>query len=272
MALMLFGVALGAAGERLRRLFDHPRILFRSFLAMFVVMPVVAVLVARYLQLNHALLVALLLLALSPVPPVLPTKQIKAGGSRMFVVGLLVLSALAAIAVVPSGIAAIGYVFKRELEVPFEIVARVVAASVLLPVVVGLVVGRAWPGFAKRAVGPVAKISGIVLLVSFLPIPWVAWDVMTAEMNNFTVLAMIAFIAIGLVTGHLLGGPDPGNRTTLALATATRHPGVAIAVLHAINPQDRQVVRVVLLYLLVGTLVSLPYVRWRMRAQSAAVR
>jgi BASS family bile acid:Na+ symporter len=89
-------------------------------------------------------------------------------------------------------------------------------------------------------------------------------------MTNFTVLAIAIFVAIGLLTGHLLGGPDDEDRTALALATATRHPGVAIAVLHAIGPVDPGVVPVVVLYLLVGMVAAAPYVAWRKRAHAAA--
>lgn len=266
MALMVLGVALSAGREDLRHAFRSRSLLLRSLLAMFVVMPVVAVLIAKNLQLNHALLVALLLLALSPVPPVLPTKQIKAGGSTSFVLGLLVIAALAAILVVPAGVEMIGRLFGRELDVPFAVVIRPLAISVLAPVVLGLVLARTAPAFAARAAGPVSKAAGILLLVSFLPALWAAWGSIAAQMTNYTVVAIVAFVAIGLLVGHLLGGPDPGDRTALALATATRHPGVAIGVLHAIEPAAKDVALVIVLYLLVSGIATLPYVRARSRA------
>ena len=34
-----------------------------------------------------------------------------------------------------------------------------------------------------------------------------------------TRLAIAAIVLFGLLVGHLLGGPDPGNRGALALAT-----------------------------------------------------
>ena len=225
--------------------------------------------IAKNLDLNHALLVALLLLALSPVPPVLPTKQIKAGGSTSFVLGLLVIAALAAIVVAPAGVELIGRLFGRRLDVPYWAVIRPVAISVLLPVVLGIVVARAAPAFAARAVGPVSKAAGILLLVSFLPVLWVAWGAISAQMTNYTVVAIVAFVAIGLLAGHVLGGPEPGDRTALALATATRHPGVAIAVVHAIEPGNKDIALVIVLYLLVSAVASLPYVRSRSRAQAA---
>ena len=270
MALMVFSVALSAAGERWRDILARPGLLVRSIIAMFVVMPVVAVLLAKNFELNRALLVALLLLALSPVPPILPNKQLKAGGGASFVLGLLVVAALASIVIAPVGADLIARLFGRELDVPFAPIARVVGISVLLPVLRGLVVARVAPAFGAKAAGPLSKFAAVLLLVSFLPALWAAWDGIAAQMTNFTVLAIAIFVAIGLLTGHLLGGPDDEDRTALALATATRHPGVAIAVLHAVGPVDPGVVPVVVLYLLVGMVAAAPYVAWRKRAHAAA--
>ena len=268
-ALMVVSVAMSADRQALRDAFRNKGLLSRALLSMFVVMPVVAMLIAKYLDLNRALLVALLLLALSPVPPVLPMKQVKAGGNASFVFGLLVVAALAAFIVVPAGVHLIGILFGRDLEVPLAAFARPVLTSILLPVVVGLFVAHAAPAFAAKAAGPASKVALLLLVVSFLPALWAAWGGIAAQMTNYTIVAIIAFVAIGLLAGHLLGGPDPDDRTALALATATRHPGVAIGILHAIEPESKDVMLVIVLYLLVSAVASLPYVKWRTRAHAS---
>jgi hypothetical protein len=70
---------------------------------------------------------------------------------------------------------------------------------------------------------------------------------------------------IGLITGHLLGGPDSEDRTVLALATAARHPGVAMAIASANFPEQKLAPAAILLYLLLSALLSIPYVMWRRR-------
>jgi BASS family bile acid:Na+ symporter len=267
--LMVFAVALSAGAWRARTIFREPALLLRSLVAMYVVMPFFAVWVALNFSLNRAVVTALILLALSPVPPLLPSKQIKAGGNTHYVVGLLVVAALAAILVVPAGVAAIGRVFGYDLEVPFAVTARVVGISVILPLILGLVVARTWPAFAEKFGGPIATVSSVLLLVLFLPVVVMKWSSLAEQTGNFTIVAILLFIAVGLVAGHLLGGPEPDNRTALALATATRHPGVAIAVLHVIAPAAEDVAPVVLLYLLVGIVASVPYIKWRTRGRGA---
>ncbi len=270
LVLMVFGLVLASGTLHAGALLRQPALAARSFLAMFVVMPLVAVLIARNFDLNRELLVTLLLVALSPVPPILPSKQLKTGGDPDYVFGLLVLTALGSILVIPGGVALIGRLFGRELDVPYAVAAKVAAISLLLPVVVGLLVARFAPELARKLAKP-ASLAGLVLLVAAsVPLLWKIWGLMTGAMNNFTLLAMVAFVMVGLAAGHVFGGPDASNRTALALATATRHPGVAIAILHAVDPANRTVAPVVLLYLLVATAASAPYVAWRKRGQTAA--
>jgi BASS family bile acid:Na+ symporter len=79
---------------------------------------------------------------------------------------------------------------------------------------------------------------------------------------------MIAFVVIGLVVGHLLGGPVPEHSIVLALSTVTRHPAIALSIASA-NFPDERFGGTILLYLIVAALVGMPYLKWQ-RAQLAA--
>ena len=67
---------------------------------------------------------------------------------------------------------------------------------------------------------------------------------------------------VGLAIGHLLGGPAPENRTSLAISTASRHPGIALALAQANFPAEKLVLAALLLYLLINAIVSIPYILW----------
>jgi BASS family bile acid:Na+ symporter len=88
--------------------------------------------------------------------------------------------------------------------------------------------------------------------------------------GNGTLLAVALFTIVGIAIGHLLGGPVADNRTVLALATGTRHPGVALAIAAATFPSEKAVLAVVLWHLVVGGIVSAPYARWRTREHANA--
>jgi BASS family bile acid:Na+ symporter len=56
----------------------------------------------------------------------------------------------------------------------------------------------------------------------------------------------------------------------LALSTASRHPGIALAMASANFPDVHSVTATVLLYLLLNIVLSIPYVLWQKRRLGAA--
>jgi BASS family bile acid:Na+ symporter len=101
------------------------------------------------------------------------------------------------------------------------------------------------------------------LLAAAAPLLIFAWRPALQLIGHGDLVAMIVFTGVGVAVGHWLGGPDPAERTTLALATASHHPGLAIAIAVANFPAQRMLVAAaVILYLLVNALVLLPYVAW----------
>ena len=104
----------------------------------------------------------------------------------------------------------------------------------------------------------------MLLVIAAVPVLISEWPAIASLIGNFTLVAIIVFVLVGLAIGHLLGGPDPEDRTVLALSTATRHPAVALAILHN-APDQKTVMAAVLLVVIVGFIASVPYVMWRTR-------
>jgi len=268
--LIVFSLGLGATHEDALYLFRRPGQLVRSLLAMNVVMPLVAAGLAAAFDLGVPVEAVLIALAVSPVPPVLPRKELKAGGRASYAVGLLVAAALLAIVFVPLAVEVLGWAFAREARMPASAVARLVAITVLLPIAAGIIVKRVAPALAGRIVGPISVGATVLLGAAALLIMFSAWPAAMALIGNGRVLAIAGFIVIGLVAGHLLGGPDPEDRIVLALSTASRHPGIALAIATTNFPGEKRVIGAVLLYLLVSAIVSIPYLTWRRRRLAGA--
>jgi BASS family bile acid:Na+ symporter len=91
---------------------------------------------------------------------------------------------------------------------------------------------------------------------------------MWSLLGKGTLAAFAAFIVAGLVAGHLLGGPASRDRPVLALATAMRHPGMAIAIATATFPQQKLATPAVLLYLIMSFLLTAPYLAWRRKVSA----
>jgi bile acid:Na+ symporter, BASS family len=202
----------------------------------------------------------------SPLPPLLPQNQLKLGGRADYVYGLLTALSVLSIAVVPLAVEILGKIFGRDVHVGPLLVAEVVFRTILLPIGLGMLVHRWAPGLAQKIGLKTGKLGNVLLLISLVPLLISSWREAMSLISHGDLLAMILFTAVGLLVGHWLGGPDPAERTTLALGTALHHPGLAVAIAIANFPAQRLLVMAaVVLYLIVSFLVLLPYKAWRKR-------
>ena len=270
--LVVFCIALRAHPGDLTYLLGRPSLLVRSMLAMNVVMPVLAVAIAALFDLRPELKVALILLAVAPVPPVLPGKQSKAGGSASYAVGLLMMAGLVSIAAVPLTLELIARLFGRDVDVPTSLIAVTVGTTVIAPLVLGMIVRRLFPSLAQRIARPLSTIGTVMLVLAVIPLLVSLWPSIVAAIGDRTGVAIVVFTVAGLIAGHLLGGPASDDRTVLALATACRHPGVALGLAGAVTTAETKpaVSATILLAVLMSIIVTTPYVMWRKRSHPAA--
>jgi BASS family bile acid:Na+ symporter len=273
-ALIVISVALRAAPGDLIWLLRQPSLLLRSLLAMNIVMPFLGALVARLCHIRPSVEAALILLAVSPVPPILSNKETKAGGSVPYAIGLMAVSAVVSTLTVPFSVALIGSWFGLDLRVPVAAIAIAVGKSVLAPLVLGLIVKRVAPALAAQLAKPLTTVGMLALVLALLPVLIKMWPALAAQATLPALVAIILFTVLGLAVGHLLGGPVAEDRTVLGLSTACRHPGVAVTIITAAAEAEQKpvVVAAVFLCVLVGAIVTGPYAKWRGRASAAAAK
>jgi bile acid:Na+ symporter, BASS family len=264
--LIVFGFGLRTTWRDATCLFRRPKLLLRALLSMNVLLPLFAASLAATFSLRPAIAIALVALAVSPVPPFLPGKQLRLVSRDDYVFGLLGATALLSVVLAPATVTLIGFLFSRSIVIEPARIAIMVALTVLVPLLLGISVHRLAPSFADRA-SPLAGKTGMLLLViAVTPVFVALWSPMISLIGDGTVVAILAFVLVGLLAGHLLGGPDPDDRTALALATATRHPGVALVIASGAFPGQKLVAPALVLYLLICFIATLPYVLWRWRA------
>ena len=263
LALLVFALGLAASVQDVTYLFRRPRELLRAILAIFVVMPLVAVLLAKWFVFQPAVRIGLIALALSPLPPVFPRKALKQGGRVSFTCGLLVSATLVSVFVIPLGLEIIQAIFGIPLQMRPGSVFVLGFWGLLLPLGVGLLIHRLAPGLAARAAGPISTVAFVVLILCVIPILIKVWPAMVSLIGNGTILVMVVFVLVGLVAGHFLGGPNQEDRTVLALSTAMRHPAIAIAIAEANFPDQKLAPAAILLYVLVSAIAAGPYLRSR---------
>lgn len=265
----VFGFGMRTTMADLLYVVRQPGLLVRSLLSVLVVMPVLVVFLVEYFDLRIEVEATLICLAISPVPPLLPKKQGKAGGPQSYGLALMVILALAAIPAIPLSLRLLEIFFARPFVVSTSAVAHVVVVMALLPLAMGLLVSSWFPRFAARLRAPLAVAANGLLLLAALVLLLGSLSAIWSATGQRAVIAIVSFVVLGLLIGHLMGGRDPGNRAVLALSTACRHPAIALA-LATVNFPDTKIVSVILLYLITSAIVCIPYIAWQRRRLAAA--
>jgi BASS family bile acid:Na+ symporter len=277
--LTVLGFGLGATWEDVTYLFRRPSLLFRSLLSIYVILPVVVIILISIFQLKPPIESALVILAISPIPPFIPGKQLKLGGRASYIYGLLVAASVLSVIFVPLGILIIGAIFSTNLSIPLGKIISVILITVLVPLGLGVLIRSFASALADKAAPIISKIAMILLVVALIPVLIAMGSAMISLVGDGTLLAISVVVIIGIVVGHLLGGPEPGDRTALAIATSSRHPAVAIGMWAAnmgSNPanagSEKLVPVAIVMYLLLNLIVSIPYSVWRKRQHAAEVK
>jgi BASS family bile acid:Na+ symporter len=167
----------------------------------------------------------------------------------------------------PLAVEVINVLFAEAVHVNPLTVAKVAVGELLLPLGIGLAIGRFFPA-ARRWAPAMQKASGRLFLVCLIGFTVLSWSRMASIVHGETLstIAAVAIIAIcGLAAGHILGGPDEDDRTVLAFATVSRHPGVAMAI-GSLTGEPLAPIGV-LLAVVVNEVVVRPYRWWRKRLQ-----
>jgi bile acid:Na+ symporter, BASS family len=255
-ALTVFAIGLQSTMSDATYLFRHPRDLVRAFVSMYVVMPLAAIALVMTFNLHPAVKIALVALSVSPVPPIFPKKAAKAGGEGDYSVGLLVATGILAVAVIPITIEIFGAIGGIPLQVPLRSIALLVFTSILAPLLLGIAVAAIVPAFATKIAKPIGIGATVVLVLCLLPVLLKSLGTIFSLIGDGTLLSFIAFALIGYFAGDFLGRPEFEKRSVLALATATRHPAIALAMASASFPEQKLALPAILLYFIVSAIVT----------------
>jgi BASS family bile acid:Na+ symporter len=263
--LQVLAVGFGTTWQDATYLFRRPRLLADSIMARNVIVPLVAVLLIRAFSFNVAMAITLAVLAVTPVPPLLPRSQLRVGCSSAYVLGLLVSQAVLAVFLVPVTIRLMDLALGGGAHFSMVQAAMLVLQTILLPLGAGMLASRHVRKVHRFAPWVVAA-GTVLLIVGAIPLLILGWKVFPALTGNGAMLALAIFIVAGTLAGHFLGGPASEDRTALALATSSRHPGLALAIAHANFPaQFKLVAGAVVIYLILRTALLLLYL-WAARA------
>ncbi len=270
MVLLVIAIGLDAPVRALGWLLRRPRKLISALTAMHIVVPLAAGLVVAWAPLAPVVKAAIVAMAVSPVPPAGAGRGLQAGADKAYAYGLFVAASLAAIVIVPLSLLVFSLIFPADAWLSPLLVAHLVLTTVLAPLGIGMGVRWLAPALADQMARILWPAAMALLGLALLLIAALTWRSMAELAGDGTLLAMLAVALAGIVAGRLLGGPDPGRRAALSIASAARHPGLAALIVEFNWPYLRGGAAV-LMFLIVSELTIAAYGFWIRRAVPKAV-
>jgi predicted Na+-dependent transporter len=273
---IMFALGLGLQLDAIAQIRHRPALVIRVLIGSCVLVPLVALVLLK-LPLSFALSKSarfgIALMAASPSAPLTLRKAGNRGGDRQLAAVLQACAAVAAIVSIPF----LADLFQAKFGVDgWDIAPREVALQVslaqVLPLLAGLLLRRCKPQWVARLQGPLDTLAnGLLLLLTVvvlimagpLLVPFVA-------ANLLALVFMAVMVVVALAIGYLMAGPAPRERTTVALVTSMRNPGLALLFASSHGAGMPGLKLAVLAYLLVTVLLSIPFLRWRKSQMGAA--
>jgi len=245
-------------------------LLGRALLVNFVVVPLLAFGLLRAFNVNAAVSIGIMLMAMAPGVPFLVTAAGRdQGGSLAFTLEIALLFSALSVVTLP---------LTAALLLPPEILTRLPVLKVIGPlVVVQLLPVIAAIAFAPRLKPETAKKAGQLLHIVFLAAATILVILLAPKIGasiaavygfgNLLVIAAIGVLAAA--AGWLCAGRDRQFRRTLSVASLLRNVGMCMLIGTAAFPADSLVVPSIIAYFVVPFAISIPLRMYYKRTSAA---
>ncbi|QQE67511.1 hypothetical protein GFS31_42240 (plasmid) [Leptolyngbya sp. BL0902] len=226
--MLSMGMALGFTG--ISRLWRRPSLLVRCIVAAFVVVPLAAMVVTKVVPLSFEVRAGIAAMAVIPGAPVIYRKMLKGPGDAELAGSFQATMALLSVVLVPLWFGIISALYPMDATAALSVVFKQVMTVQGIPLLVGAALAHWLPDLTEEFSEPLNRISnamliGVVLMVVVMGLSLVL------KAGPLPILAVVLMAAAALLAGHYLGGSDPVQRETLALANGSRNAGLALALI-----------------------------------------
>jgi BASS family bile acid:Na+ symporter len=243
----MFSLGLSLTMKQIIDPLRNARMVILALVANFILVPILAYVLALLFNLDDSLRTGLILLSTAAGAPFLPKLVDVAKGNIAFSVGLMVLLMVVTIIYLPLVLP----LLLGDVEVnPWDI-AQSLIIMMLIPLAVGLFIKARYEEAADKIQPTFGMASNIALLVLVVLGLVLNFSSMIALVGTFGILAGILFVLISVLVGYIMGGSDPGDRSVMGLGTAQRNVSAALVVAGQNFGAD------VLTYVLVMAIISL---------------
>ncbi|UCD99322.1 MAG: bile acid:sodium symporter [Chloroflexota bacterium] len=248
----MFSLGLTLKMQQILDPLRNARMVLLALVVNFILVPVLAYVLALLFNLEESLRIGLILLATAGGAPFLPKLVDVAKGNIAFSVGLMVLLMVVTIPYLPLVLP----LLLGDVAVnPWDI-AQSLIVMMLIPLAIGLFIKARYEEAALKIQPTFGMASNIALLTLVVLGLVLNFNSMIALVGSLGILAGIIFILVSLILGYLLGGSDPGNRSVMGLGTAQRNISAALVV--AAQNFSTDVITYLMVIAIIGLVVLMP--------------
>lgn len=233
LGVIMFGMGLTLRWEDFRVVFSRPRDIAVGCSAQFIVMPLLAFILARLFQLDEALTVGVVLVGCCPGGTASNVITYLAKGDLALSVGMTGVSTLLAPVLTPL---LVWLLAGKTVDVDVVAMFLSILWVVILPIVAGLIVKRLWPRQTERATAFLPALSSLAIAaIVLIVISASAHKLLSGGLMIVAVVMLhnIGGLTIGYLIARLLHLAVP-KRRALSIEVGMQNSGLAssLATLH----------------------------------------
>jgi BASS family bile acid:Na+ symporter len=245
----MFGLGLSLTLDQIWKPLRDVFLILKSLTANFILVPLLALLLARVFGLDQWLAAGLFVMAVVAGAPFLAKYAQIAKGDLAFAAGLMALLQVITVIYAPFVLP----LFVPGAQVDQWGILQSLVLSMLLPLALGLFVRARYESLADTLNPHAAHASSLAMLGTMVLGLLLYGSELLSVLGTGAIIAALLLVAGALVLGYLLGGPERDTRMVLGLGTAQRN--ISASMLIAVQNFAQQ--PNVLLMVLVGSLVMM---------------
>jgi bile acid:Na+ symporter, BASS family len=243
-----------------------PSLLIRGLVCVLVIVPMIGIAASFAFGLSLPEKVGIALIAIAPGAPLALRRALGSGAHVGFAPTLQIGVAILAVPAMPLWVMAGNMLLGTHGIADVVAVAKQVSVAQLLPLALGAVVKRAapiWGAWLGAALGRL----GALLLIAAIAFQLVDLHQMILSARPLPVAVAALTTVAALSVGHLLGGPSPEVRHSVAIAGALRNVGLALLIATT-NRTPPTVQIVIVSYAITAIIIVSAYIPLHTRASA----
>ena len=263
--LVMLSIGLRVRGGELLEVLGNRALFTRTLLANCVLIPGIGFLLVKLFPLTPDATVGILLLAAIPGTPIALQFTRMAKTRLAFGAVMTLVLSLASIVLTPLAFEVMPRIAQRGERPILNLIASMML-YISLPLCAGLLMARRAPTIAPRLVVPLEILASAVFVFLMWETRLARREALYAIAGGGTILAMFLLLAISMLIGWFIGGPDDESRRVLATSTGMRNVIVVLYIARYCFPGTHvYMVPIVYLSLMVpfNLLFYLAYAGWQ---------